>query len=68
MTTRATAKNNPIRDLAAELAKAALAAGALQRQPEVGKTAGEQGRLDASYITRLVSQLEQRLQALDTPK
>jgi len=68
MPIRMSAKSPPNLDVALDLTKAALTAGALQRQPETGKTATEQSRLDAAYITRLYAQIEQRLAALDSKK
>jgi len=61
MPIRMSSKSAPPQDVALELAKAALASGALQRQPETGKTAGDQSRLDATYVSRLYAQISQRL-------
>ena len=53
MSTIAIATKNtadPIREIALELAKTALAAGALQRSSLAAKTATDQGRFDAGAV------------------
>jgi len=56
------------RDVAIELAKAALASGILQRVPASGESEAQQGRRDAMYIDQLVSHLEYRLRLRDEQK
>lgn len=62
MATRQNIKDyDPVRDIALELTKVAISAGALQRSSSASASAADKAADDALYITRLMRNIQLRL-------